>query len=164
MANGLISVDMKEYRRRIKRLHRYYYDAYAKSMNAALTRIGVNQVGQMKAASPRYTGKLANSHAWVVDPQKQTLVIFNRDTKKALWLHEGTHHTRMPPPKALQRWCKRKLGNAGLAYVVARSILERGGLVARKWMEAVFTRQQPVTIATLSKAVDTTLAEVERKL
>lgn len=125
----------------------------------ALHEIGAEQVGKMKTESPRFSGHLANAHARVVDEEKLALVIFNR-ARHAPWLEEGTRHSKMPPPAALARWAARKLGDPRLAFVVARAILRRGGLRARRWMQRVFDEGAPKAGARLQAAVDAGVAEI----
>lgn len=123
--------------------------------------IGVKNVGQMKAASPRFTGKLANSHAFVVNKKKSRLLIFNR-AKHAIFLHEGTKHGKAPPVEALERWAGRVLGDRKLAFVVARAIKQKGGLKARKWMQRVWDSNRSSTRASLQRAIDGVVGKLNR--
>ena len=47
-------------------------------------------------------------------------------------LEKGRKPGRMPPVEALRLWCQRKLGNAKLAFVVARAIGKKG---TKAWRE-----------------------------
>lgn len=124
-----------------------------------LHEIGAILTGRFKTVSPRFSGHLANAHDRAVDENALILTLFNR-ARHAAWLHDGTTHTRMPPPAALERWAARKLGDPKLAFLVARAILRRGGLKALRWMEKEAEAYEPNVRARLQAAVDQALGEV----
>lgn len=78
------------------------------------------------------TGRLAASIRW----KKVNAIGRHILTDVHYWRHVeyGTTHTKMPPPDALKDWCRRNLGDERLAFVVARSILQRGGLDASPFL------------------------------
>lgn len=76
-----------------------------------LKEAGVKLVSKMKAASPRDTGRLANSHGYAVDESENRLIVFNR-ADYSVPVHEGAKFTgKMPPFEALIPWARRHLVN-----------------------------------------------------
>ena len=64
----------------------------------------------------------------------------------------GTRH--FPAPRYLRRWAKLKLGDAGLAFVVARSIgAPPSGLRARPFLGPPFLIEKPKFISNLTRLV-----------
>lgn len=80
-----------------------------------LKEAGTNLVGRMKEASPRDTGRLANSHGYAVDQDGLRLIVFNR-AEYAVPVHEGARYkNKMPPYEALIAWARRHLVNQRIA-------------------------------------------------
>lgn len=74
----------------------------------------------------------------------------------APFMELGTRHTRMPPPSVLQGWANRKSQGAagrGAGFLIARAILARGGLDARKYLERALTDNEEFIVAALGRAV-----------
>lgn len=132
----------------------------------ALTASAIEMKAEMVKTSPRFTGRLANSHAFAVDEKTLTATIFNRDAKVALWLHEGTKHTKAPPARALERWVERKLGvpkerALAVAFLVARKIKQRGGLKGRFWMVQAFEALKPKALKRIDDAIVRALGRIQ---
>jgi len=162
-----IKADFSKFRKQIRHMSEGVESALRRELAKAMTISAIEMKTAMVRSSPRWTGKLANSHAYTpVDDTGGTLrtVIFNRDEKKAIWLHDGTRHERMPPPRALERWVQTTLGVppkevASVAFLVARSIKRKGGLHARKWMETAFRAGRKRTNQRLKAAIGKALKD-----
>ena len=148
-----------EVRKTLIEKHRKTFTANAKKRMNVVGRI---LRSDMVKASPRFQGKLANSHGAVFDSKTLTLILFNTDARKAAMLHDGTRHKRQPPTEALKRWAKRKLGDERLAFVVARAIKRKGGLKARKWMRKAMDRKREYIRTEIRAIMVDTIREVNR--
>jgi len=132
-----------------------------RSMVGALKTTGVLLKAALTAASPRDTGALANAHAFAVDEKNLSLVVFNRKAH-AVFVHEGRRAgAKQPPTKALRSWVRRKLGNRGLAFIVARSIRQKG-IKARPWFADTIKDKTSLVQNTLQAALDQAIAEVSK--
>jgi hypothetical protein len=155
-----LNADLTEVSRQIGALKSAAPKIVRRHTVTAFTKMGVELNSKFKSASPRFTGRLANSHGYVVKKDELRVIFFNR-AAHAVYMHEGTNHSKMPPPDALRKWAARKLGNADLAFVVARAIKRRGGLKARKWMQIQFDQYQPKAVARMEEALDAIVREME---
>jgi len=97
-----------------------------KRLAASLNLVGVLMRPRFILAAPKDTRVLANAHKHAVDKKNLRLVLFN--TKEhAVFVTQGRRAgAKIPPSKALRSWAARKLGNANLAFAVARSIAKKG--------------------------------------
>ena len=84
-----------------------------------------------KALAPVDTGDLAASMTYKV--KSAELAEIWPDIHYGIYQDQGTVHTRMPPPAALEGWARRHGFPNG--YVVARAILRRGGLRKQEFMK-----------------------------
>ena len=66
--------------------------------------------------------------------------IVGTNVEYAPHMEYGTTHTKMPPPGALDVWARRHGIPSG--FLVARAILRRGGLRARRFMQKAFDQHK----------------------
>jgi len=104
----------------------------------------VKQKARRTAGSPPivFRGELARSIQATVSAMKGKVVA---GAKHAPFVEFGTR-PHFPPVAPLERWAATKLGSAGLGFVIARKIAERG------------TKAQPF----FEPAVDDSLKDIER--
>lgn len=123
-------------------------------------------LNQLKADVKDFTpfgavGDLRGSISSKVKPIGGRLVGMVSTTKDyAPYVERGTR-PHFPPPSALERWCAIVLGNARLAFVVARAISRRGTRGA-KMFEKATKKNLPNILTRFKKALNDALKEVAR--
>ena len=97
--------------------------------------------GSAKRNAPVDTGLLRSSIGHEVKSTFGEITgIIGTDVEYAPHMEYGTTHTRMPPPSALDVWARRHGFPNG--FVVARAILRKGGLRARRFMQKAFDQHK----------------------
>lgn len=149
----------------------------AAAMTPQLQALGVHLASKTKERTPADTGTLRNSTRWSVFPESLSLLIFNVK-KYAIYVHHGTVHRKMPPVSALLEWARRRSANLriaaavasgknvksvpkntkgdhdaakSLAFLVARSILRRGGLKARPFMADTLSAERAIIVGAVRR-------------
>ncbi len=90
----------------------------------------------------------------ITDTNIEAIVSANADY--ASFLEYGTR-PHFPPPDALRDWCRTVLGDAGLAFVVARAISRRGS-PARPFMGPALEANRPVFKSAMEAARNRAIA------
>lgn len=123
--------------------------------------IGEKVRGDAAANAPVDTGQLASSIEAVVDAVAGTLIQIrvgsNLDYAPAQ--EYGTDAGHFPPVSALRDWARRVLGDADLAYPVARSISETG-IEEQRYLRDAFEDNLMFAVETIDDAVRGALSDV----
>lgn len=104
-----------------------------KNVEPGLSDLVVVLKGEVQKRTPVSGGTLRNSmNAEVRWSGLDLLGVVNNPLIYARPIELGRTSKKMPPSNALRAWAQKKLGDAGLAYVVARAIAKRGGFSSVK--------------------------------
>lgn len=113
--------------------------------------------------APANEGRLRGSIVPSVEGRgSETVGIVGSNVFYSIFMEEGTKHTRMPPygpGSSLEIWSRRKGLNA---YLVARAILRRGGLRARRYLERALDKNKRHIIDIIDQAVAQMTREANR--
>ena len=123
-----ISFDSKAFRQYLAQFDDYEINRRA---NAAMAESLAYLQNEVVKNTPSNFGLLRNSiqpsiHGTTLADLRGTLAPTGPSTHYAYYVEEGRRPGKFPPRAPIELWAQRKLGDAGLWFVVARKIARRG--------------------------------------
>lgn len=147
-----LSLEVKNLKETQREMERIVADLHGAPMLQAMRDCTLMVQRDARINAPVDTGRLrASLTPEVRTAQNDIQGVVGSNLKYAPYMEFGTRHTRMPPPSALDVWARRHGIPSG--FLVARAILRRGGLRARRFLQKAIDSNKDRIVARIEQAV-----------
>jgi hypothetical protein len=132
-------------------------DVLIGSIKKGLAKSSIVIVNNIKASAPAgVSGDLRKSNEYEVKEEGREIFTRIYNTKEYAPFVEFDTRPHWPPISALKDWCRLKLGDEGLAFVIARNISKKGTKGKHFFRDALYNNQDKVkeiTVAEIRKVL-----------